>query len=169
MSKQQMSASKKNYLGLGIMAVLSAVVIAVSGPLYQSMVKHPDTPLADGTYTYEAEQPDDNGFRDLVTMTVTDGRITACSWDSLNADNVGKRQLSMEGQYIMTESGPTWKAQADALASYVLHHQTIRDMANAEGYTTDTISSVSINVYPFINGLNACMEQSAVKAAADTP
>ncbi len=163
MSKQTMSASKKNYIGLGIMAVLSAVVIAVSGPLYSSMSNHPDMPLADGVYTYMDEQPDDNGFRSVVTLTVSSGRITGCTWDSLNADNVGKRQLSMEGHYVMTENGPTWKEQADALASYVLHHQTVNGLANADGYAMDAVSSVSINVYPFLNALNGCLEQAAVQ------
>ena len=92
--RQQMSAVKKNYLGLGIMAILSALVIVVSGPLYRSMSNHPDMPLADGVYTYKDEQPDDNGFYSVVTVTVQDGRITACTWDCVNDENIGKRQLS---------------------------------------------------------------------------
>ena len=80
MSKTQMSAVKKNYLGLGIMAILSALVIVVSGPLYRSMSNHPDMPLADGVYTYKDEQPDDNGFYSVVTVTVLDGRNTAFTW-----------------------------------------------------------------------------------------
>lgn len=163
MSKTQMSALKKNYFGLGIMAVLSALVIVVSGPLYRSMSNHPDMPLADGVYTYEDAQPDDKGFRSMVAITVQDGRITACTWDCLNEENVGKRQLSMEGQYIMTETGPTWKDQADALASYVLHHQTANGLIGADGYAMDAVSSVSINAYPFVNGLSDCLEQAAIR------
>ena len=163
MSKTQMSAVKKNYFGLGIMAILSALVIAVSGPLYQSMSNHPDMPLADGVYTYKDEQPDDNGFYSVVTVTVQDGRITACTWDCVNDENIGKRQLSVEGHYVMTENGPTWKDQADALASYVLHHQTTGGLINEEGYAMDAVSSVSINAYPFVNGLSDCLDQAAIR------
>ena len=94
MSKTQMSAVKKNYLGLGIMAILSALVIVVSGPLYRSMSNHPDMPLADGVYTYKDEQPDDNGFYSVAM---------------------------------------------------------------------DAVSSVSINAYPFVNGLSDCLDQAAIR------
>ena len=31
----------------------------------------------DGTYSYEAPEFDDNGYKDLVNMTIKDGKITA--------------------------------------------------------------------------------------------
>lgn len=162
MSKQHMDPSKKCLAGLGLMALLSAAFIAVSGPLYNSMVPQPDEPLADGTYTSEETEFDDKGYRSVVTLTVNNGRITGCTWDCLNEDGIGKRQLSMEGQYVMTETGPTWKEQADALASYVLSHQTADGLADKEGYAQDAVSSVSINVFSFVDGISECLDQAEV-------
>ena len=50
-----------------------------------------------------------------------------------------------------------------ALASYVLHHQTTGGLINAEGYAMDAVSSVSINAYPFVNGLSDCLDQAAIR------
>ncbi len=166
MSKQHMDPSKKCLAGLGIMALLSAAFIAVSAPLYNSMVPQPKMPLSDGTYTSQEADFDEKGYRSVVTLTVNNGRITGCTWDCLNKDGVGKRQLSMEGQYVMTENGPTWKEQADALASYVLRHQTAEGLANEEGYAQDAVSSVSINVFSFVNGISDCLDQAASQTEA---
>lgn len=162
MSKQHMDPSKKCLAGLGVMALLSAAFIAVSGPLYNSMVPQPEEPLEDGTYTSEETEFDDKGYRSIVTLTVNNGRITGCTWDCLNEEGVGKRQLSMEGQYVMTETGPTWKEQADALASYVLSHQSVSGLADEEGYAQDAVSSVSINVFSFVDGISECLDQAEV-------
>ena len=43
---------------------------------------------------------------------------------------LGKQQLSLDGLYIMTENGPTWKAQSEALAAYVIEHQTVSQLAD---------------------------------------
>ena len=39
----------------------------------------------------------------------------------------------------------------------------IRDRINAEGYAMDAVSSVSINAYPFVNGLSDCLDQAAIR------
>ena len=68
---------------------------------------------------------------------------------------------SLDGLYIMTENGPTWKAQSEALAAYVIEHQTVSQLADENGYAKDAIASVSINVSGFINGINECLKQAA--------
>ena len=45
-------------------------------------------------------------------------------------------------------------------ASYVLTNQTLDGLIDENGYT-DAIASVSINLYGFVNGVNACLEQAA--------
>ena len=47
-----------------------------------------------------------------------------------------KQKLSMDGHYVMTENGPTWKAQADAVGRYVIEHQKVSGLANQDGYAT---------------------------------
>ncbi len=112
----------------------------------------------DGTYSYEAPEFDDNGYKDLVNMTIKDGKITALSWDCVDKDGKLKSKLSMdEPQYVMTEDGPKWYEQADAVVQYVLDHQSLDGLINEEGYT-DTVASVSINLYGFVNGVKGLSE-----------
>ena len=41
----------------------------------------------DGTYSYESSSRfDDNGYKDLVNMTIKDSKITALSWDCVDKD-----------------------------------------------------------------------------------
>ena len=161
----QNHSTKQSLAGFLIMAVLSLAFVAASGPLYQVLrgpvtTNQPEFPLKDGVYSYEGTA-DSKGFSDQVELTVKDGVITACTWDCIGADGVGKQQLSMEGLYVMTEDGPTWKAQADAVGRYVIEHQKVNGLANQDGYATDAVSTVSINVYPFINGVEECLKQAA--------
>lgn len=157
---------KQNLTGFIIMAVLSLAFTAASGPLYQVLrgpvtENQPDFPLKDGQYSYKSEF-DSKGFYNQIELTVENGIITACSWDCIGEDGIGKQQLSMEGLYIMTEDGPTWKAQSEALASYVIEHQTVSQLTDEKGYAQDAIASVSINVSGFVNGINECLKQAAV-------
>ena len=166
MKRSTISSNARSLIGIAVMAVLSLAVIAVSDPLYKALrgpvtTARPEAPLADGIYTHEALEPDANGFRDRTTLTVSDGIIVSCVWDSFDAEGNGKQKLSMDGQYVMTDNGPTWKAQADSVGKYVIEHQKVEGLANQEGYATDAISTVSINVYPFINGVEECLKQAA--------
>lgn len=165
MSKKPMTAAVRSTIGIAVMAALSIAVIATADPLYRAIkgpvtTAQPEFPLEDGIYTYETEI-DKNGFKDRTTLTVADGIIISCTWDAFDAEGQSKQKLSMDGQYIMTENGPTWKAQSDAVSQYLIEHQNISGLANEDGYAMDAVSSVSINVYPFINGVNDCLKQAA--------
>ena len=114
----------------------------------------------DGTYSYESPEFDDNGYKDQVNMTIKDGKITALSWDCVDKDGKLKSNLSMDGQYVMTEDGPKWYEQADAVVKYVLDKQSLDGLINEDGYT-DTVASVSINLYGFAGGVEDCLRQSS--------
>ena len=74
-----------------------------------------DVVFADGTY--EAKGEPSNGYTDQVNMTVKDGKITEVVWESVGEDGSKKSVLSENGEYVMTENGPTWKEQAEAMAA----------------------------------------------------
>ena len=38
-----------------------------------------------------------------------------------------------------------------------------KGLAGDDGYTTDAVASVSINVYPFMNGVEECLRQAEIK------
>ena len=102
MSRKTMTSSTRSAIGIAVMAVMSIAVIAVSNPLYHALkgpvtTNQPEVPLADGTYTYEAPEPDSNGYRDSTSITVANGIIVSCVWDSFDAEGNGKQKLSMDG------------------------------------------------------------------------
>lgn len=117
--------------------------------------------LADGTYEAKTETPDSNGFTDQVTMTVEDGKITQVNWEAVGEDGSKKSVLSENGEYVMTEDGPTWKEQAEALAEAVVENQSLSFLAPDETGKTDSVAGVSISVTGFIDLTQKCMEQAA--------
>ena len=115
--------------------------------------------LSDGTFTAKGE-PDSNGFTEEVTLTVKDGKITEVNWDGITEDGTKKSVMSENGEYVMTEDGPTWKEQAEALAVALIENQSLRFLTtNAEG-KTDAVSGVSIAIGSFISLTEDCLAQS---------
>ena len=51
----------------------------------------------------------------------------------------------------MTEDGPTWKAQAEALAAAVIENQSLGFLTTDEARKTDAVAGVSISVSDFIS------------------
>ena len=92
--------------------------------------------LTDGTYEAKTSEPDSNGFTEVVTLTVKDGKITEANWDAVTEDGSKKSIMSENGEYTMTEDGPTWKAQAEALAKALIENQSLSFLTtDAEGKT----------------------------------
>ncbi len=81
--------------------------------------------LKDGTYEAKTEEPDGSGFIDQVTITVKDKKITEVVWEAVGEDGKKKSVMSEEGEYVMTEDGPTWKEQAEALAAALVENQNL--------------------------------------------
>ncbi|MGC6178286.1 hypothetical protein V7D18_27400, partial [Lacrimispora sp. 38-1] len=78
----------------------------------------------------------------------------------IKEDGTKKSQLSMDGKYVMTEKGLKWHEQAEAVVGYVLEHQSLEGLVNEKGYT-DSVSSVSINLMGFVNGVKDCLSQAS--------
>lgn len=110
----------------------------------------------DGYYSYTSE-PDEKGFSDSIQMEVKDHKIVSLVWDGLNAEQVGKREMSSDGRYVMTENGPKWYEQADALAEYLIENQTEEGLLDESGYATDAVASVSIYSGGFLEAVKACL------------
>ena len=95
--------------------------------------------LADGTYEAKAAEAS-NGYTDQVTITVADGKITEVNWEAVAEDGSLKSVLSENGEYVMTEDGPTWAEQSKALADALIENQSLSFLnPNAEG-KTDAVS-----------------------------
>ena len=134
--------------------------ICSPSPHDQGDLPEPAMELTDGTYTYTDAQADESGFKNQVSLTVFDGYITSVTWDCIGADGSTKRQLTLDGMYVMTEDGPSWIDQAEAAASYVVSNQSLDGLIDENGYT-QAIASVSINLYGFYNAVNECLAQAS--------
>ena len=123
--------------------------------------------LADGTYEAKAAEAS-NGYTDQVTITVADGKITEVNWEAVAEDGSLKSVLSENGEYVMTEDGPTWAEQSKALADALIENQSLSFLnPDAEG-KTDAVSGVSISVNGFISLAQQCLDQAAgIESAAD--
>ena len=117
--------------------------------------------LKDGTYEAKAEAADNNGFTDVVTLTVKDGKITEINWDAVGADGSTKSVLSENGEYVMTEDGLTWKEQAEALAKAVVENQSLSFLNLDEQGKTDAVSGVSISIGGFTALAEKCLKEAA--------
>lgn len=112
--------------------------------------------IPDGMYFYRDQHYDESGFKNYMEVRVENQKIVEIRWDAVNDENIGKRQLSMEGSYVMSENGPLWYQQAEQLEDYILETQSTEGLADEEGYA-DSISSVSINISGFLNALKNCL------------
>lgn len=123
--------------------------------------------LNDGTYTVNTTEADQNGFTEEMTMVVEGGKITSVVWDCVDADGNRKSVLSENGQYTMTEDGPTWKEQADSLAAALVENQSLNVFTMDEQGKTDAVSGVSISIGGFVSLAEQCMQEAAgTKTAA---
>ena len=98
------------------------------------------------------------GFWDIITVEVKNGEITRVNWDARDADGRKKSRLSVDGIYRMSQSGLAWHEQSQALGEYVVAHQSA-DGLSQDG-TADTVAGVTINILPFLNGLEECLKQA---------
>ena len=117
--------------------------------------------LKDGTYEEKADAPDNNGFTDVVTVTVKDGKIAEVNWEAVGADGSTKSVLSENGEYVMTEDGLTWKEQAEALANAVVENQSLSFLNLDEQGKTDAVSGVSISIGGFTALAEKCLKEAA--------
>lgn len=116
---------------------------------------------ADGNYEVKADAPDENGFTEQVTMTVENGKITKMNWDSISQDGTKKSDLAKNGEYVMTEDGPNWAEQSQALTDAVIENQSLGFLNMDEQTKTDAVAGVSISVGSFEKLARQCMEEAA--------
>ncbi len=125
--------------------------------------------LKDGTYEAKTEEPDGSGFIDQVTITVKDKKITEVVWEAVGEDGKKKSVMSEEGEYVMTEDGPTWKEQAEALAAALVENQNLEFLKMDEQGKTDAVSGVSVSVGGFVKLAQQCLDEAAGVEREEAP
>lgn len=108
----------------------------------------------DGIYYAEADEFSANsGWKSVVILKVTDGKISEVNWTAASKDGgMDKKAASMNGAYPMVEAGGAqapWHEQAEKMEMGLLEMQDpSMGEYNDEGYT-DAVSGVSIHVNDF--------------------
>ncbi|MDF2474061.1 MAG: FMN-binding protein, partial [Anaerocolumna sp.] len=123
--------------------------------------------LDDGTYTAETEGFKDFGFNEVVTLTISGGKITEVKWDAYNEAGEYKSVLSADGAYEMTETGLPWHEQAAALAKFVIENQSTDAIVHDPAGKTDSVSGVSVSVSNFVSLVEECITQATPLAFVD--
>lgn len=118
-------------------------------------------PQTTGVYkdgAFHAEQTEfsaQSGWKDTVDLTVVNGNIVAVNWSGVHKDGGDtKKASSISGAYGMVAKGSAkaeWHVQAADMEKFLLDNQDIKyvTLSDPAGYT-DAVSSVSMNVSPFI-------------------
>ena len=114
-------------------------------------------PMADGSYEAQTEDYV-NGFLYHMSVTVENGAITNVHWDGVTPEGVSKRQMSENGEYVMTENGLLWHQQIDAMEDYLISLQDPLKIAMNEEGKVDAVSGVSISVSDFVYLAQECVD-----------
>ncbi len=121
--------------------------------------------LRDGKYRAEETGYDTSGFRNVVELTVAGGEIIAVNWDA-EQQNGGKtkKELSRDGEYVMSETGLPWHEQAEILELVLLDVQDpARIVYRPDTGKTDAYSGATITISPFVT-----LAAEALDKARDT-
>ena len=116
--------------------------------------------LSDGTY-FAQSSGFDGGYRDNVTVTVENGRITHVLWDGESeSGGKSKRQASIDGEYVMTAEGLMWHEQAQLLESRLIELQDPSKLVFGDDGKTDAVAGVSIRISPFVSLAQQCCAEA---------
>ena len=122
--------------------------------------------LRDGKYRATESDYDATGFRNVVELTVVNGEITAVNWDAEAKDGgKSKKELSREGQYVMSEDGLPWHEQAEVMERALLDLQSPTAITyDEESGKTDAYSGATIVISPFIKLASEALHQSRMSS-----
>lgn len=133
---------KQQWLSAAIAAILILLVCACgTGAGYR-----------DGTYTATADDYDETGFRDSVTVTVSGGKIAGVEWNAYDEQGRDKKTLSQNGEYDLTVAGAKsqWHEQAASMEQALIDRQDPSKIKVLDNGKTDSVSGVSITVSAFV-------------------
>lgn len=118
----------------------------------------------DGTYTAEAPNADNEGWKDSVTVEIEGGQITSVQWDSVNEDTgEDKTDLSESGEYGMVEKGGAtaeWHEQAEKTEAYLVEKQDPNAFELKDDGSTDAVAGVTINIDEFVQLAQEALDQA---------
>lgn len=118
----------KRFMTLGLVIVL---VLSLSA----GCAKKPT--LADGNYTAES-QPDDQGYKGVISITIQGGKITVVDYDEYNAEGVRKSEETEYADSMKEVSGITPAEAYEQLEQSLVTKNNPNDVDAVTGATTSS-------------------------------
>ncbi|MEA4815730.1 MAG: FMN-binding protein [Lachnospiraceae bacterium] len=127
-----------------------------------------NTILKDGVYKAENLNYID-GFKNYVEITVQNGKISKANWDAINKEGNSKKEMSENGEYIMTENAPLWHEQAKLMEELLVKMGDPLSISLSNDGKTDSVASASITVNEFVKLSEECLiEAKGAKTMENT-
>ncbi len=127
--------------------------------------------VKDGVYFASEAAYSKSGWKDQVTLTVADGKITSVSWNGLgNLPGVmDKKSWAAGGKYGMKKAsklGAEWDQQAAASEAWLLKSQDVGFSQFDKDGKTDAISGASMTTKGFLELVNKALSSAPVPKGA---
>ncbi|HKM06017.1 MAG TPA: hypothetical protein VJ869_03415 [Sphaerochaeta sp.] len=135
-------------------AAPKAQQVAVAAPAPKATDEPVKTGLNEEVYFAADEDFASSGWKETVTLTVSDGKIVNADWNGVNVSGgADKKTFDKAGKYNMVKFGKAqaeWSVQAERAEKYLITTQDPKAISytNAAG-NTDDIAGVSVHVNGF--------------------
>ena len=105
----------------------------------------------DGVYSSrQAEFDSESGWKDIIQITVLNGKITAVDWNSVHRDGGNdKKTQSKSGEYNMPAE-KQWHEQAKLMEEALIREQNPDNLRINTSGLVDGVSGVTIHVSSFV-------------------
>ena len=119
----------------------------------------------DGSYTAVSPEFSSSGWKEILELTIENGKITKINWDAVFQDDsipIRKKQYSKSGLYGMLLGGASneWYDQALAAEQFVLENGIDAMNVDSNGHT-DAVSGCSVSVQAFDTLMRDCLAQAS--------
>ena len=106
----------------------------------------------DGIYFAQADNYDESGWMDAVTIEVDGGKIVGVDYNSYNEAGQDKKTLSEKGEYNMVSGGARsqWHEQTASLEAALKSNQDISKITLKSDGVTDAVSGVTMKANEFV-------------------
>ncbi len=140
---------------------------AAEEPVAEEPAAEETTGYVDGTYYAEEPEFNENGWKDNVTVTITDGVISAVVLNAISEDPaIGDKLAAVAaGQYDMSVAGAQapWDEQAKAIQDYIVSTQDTAGITFDEEGKSDAITGATISYGHFFDLVNEALAQASAE------
>lgn len=133
-------------------------------PATETPVTDSAATLKDGTFSVEGTA-DDKGWVPTAEVVISDGAITAITFDAKDQTGALKSEAVASGTYDMLQAGAqgSWTDEMAAFATAIIDGTVdVNTMTFSDDGKTDAVSGCTITVQPYAELVKSALEQAAM-------